>query len=216
MTYNISIQDVLLKVNKGSCPKDINLHCHTSYSDGSLHPHLLIQQAIATKIQHIAVTDHHSISAYSLMVDYLETIDNNQSKPTLWSGIEISCLVNKCLVHILGLDFDISHKALTKYTSGSSPVGMDLQAVNVINAIHDAGGLAILAHPARYRIDAITLINYSHKLGIDGVEVWYDYDSKPKWSYSEYICQQIYNRVKELGLYSTCGTDSHGFSLLGR
>ena len=32
-------------INKYSCPKNINFHCHTKFSDGSLEPYELLEQA---------------------------------------------------------------------------------------------------------------------------------------------------------------------------
>jgi len=32
-------------INKYSCPKNINFHCHTKFSDGSLEPYELLEEA---------------------------------------------------------------------------------------------------------------------------------------------------------------------------
>ena len=47
MSNHISyIREVLATVTSSSCPKSINLHCHTIYSDGSMQPEQLIDEAI--------------------------------------------------------------------------------------------------------------------------------------------------------------------------
>ncbi len=212
-----SLKIILNEINRESCPKIINLHCHTTFSDGSLTPKQLMAQATQLGLKHIAITDHHNIDAY-LQLTFNDTYNQlDISKyPKLWPGIEISCLIKNCLVHVIGLDFDINNIDLKPYTKGESVNGSALSGKVVIDAIHAAGGVAILAHPARYRIHFRDLIYESANLGIDGAEVWYDYDFNPIWQYSPLICDEIEAEINNLGLLKSCGTDTHGLSLLGR
>ena len=53
-------------------------------------------------------------------------------------------------------------------------------------------------------------------LGFDGGEAWYDYEMQPRWSWSPVVCEAIDQRLKNLGLLRTCGTDTHGVDLEGR
>ena len=92
--------------------------------------------------------------------------------PTLWSGMEISALLKGCLVHVLALGFEQGHKALQPYNQGDAVVGEPLRAEAVVNAIHRAGGLAVLAHPARYRLSHAVLIEEAARLGFDGGTGW--------------------------------------------
>ena len=62
----------------------------------------------------------------------------------------------------------------------------------------------------------IKLINEATKLNIDGIEVWYDYQRKDPWRPTDYLCDQIESYTKSKGLLSSCGTDTHGRSLLKR
>ncbi len=214
---NQELTKVISTINKDSCPNSINLHCHTTCSDGSLSPTQLIDQATKNGLQHISVTDHHSLDAYPSIINWLSVKRmNGISTPKLWTGIEISCLINRCLVHVLGFDFDISHPALSIYTKGESAVGASLSGEHVIKSIHEAGGIAILAHPGRYRVNFKDIIDKAVLLGIDGGEAWYDYDFNPIWSATPYICDKIYAHLDSKNLLTTCGTDTHGYSLLGR
>ncbi len=211
------LKKIINSITPNSCPKDINFHSHTIYSDGSLTPAQLISQAVKYNIKHIAVTDHHSINAYPDLHYLLDQHRNSQTiVPKLWTGIEISCILKKCLVHVLGLGFDLSSISLNPYTTGEAPIGNNLNAENVVKAIHAAGGLVILAHPARYRVDFVELINEAHKLDFDGIETWYDYEYNENWHISEFICESIHNKCQKLNLLSTCGTDTHGNSILAR
>ena len=208
--------DLTSKITKDSCPYFINFHCHTTFSDGSLRPEQLLDEAYKNNTKFISITDHHTLKAYLYIKKYdlLAKYPNNSLN--VITGIEINCLLNGCLVHVLGLGFDIESKSLLPYTSGESAVGNYLQISEVVKAINSAGGISILAHPARYRIPFNILINAAYENNIDGIEVWYDYSLNETWKPSEFICDEIEKLTNKLGLLKSCGTDSHGFSLLGR
>ncbi len=211
-----SIHEVFQDIDQFSCPYKVNLHCHTIFSDGSLTPIQLYNQATKLNIKHLAITDHHSIQAYQTISNHINTKNINNNITKLWSGVEISCLLNGCLVHILGFGFDVLSEAIQPYLKGESVKGSHLQASHVIKAIKDSGGLSFLAHPARYRLDFKTLIESAYLSGINGIEVWYDYDFLPDWSPTAYICNTILELTNKYKLLSSCGTDSHGYSLLSR
>ena len=208
---------VLQQVGPDSCPGDFNFHCHTVCSDGSLEPERLIEQATARGLRHLAVTDHHSSQAHTTMRAWLQRqAAAGATLPTLWSGMEISCLLKGCLVHVLALGFELDHPALQPYNRGDAAVGESLRADAVVRAIHAAGGLAVLAHPARYRLGHGELIDAAADLGMDGGEAWYDYDMQVSWRPSPLVCEAIDQQLSDLGLLRTCGTDSHGLDLSGR
>ncbi len=212
-----SLIDIIQKISPNSCPKYINLHCHTTFSDGSLTPEQLIKQAADLGLTDIAITDHHTISSYEIIANWL---NNNHMHynyvPRIWSGVEISCLLKRCLVHVLALDFEINNPSITPYLKGEACVGSYLNADSVVKSIHEANGLAILAHPARYRLNYKELIEESHNLNFDGGEAWYDYEFVNPWRPSPLICESIDRQLKSLNMLSTCGTDTHGLSLISR
>ncbi len=213
----IELRNLLSTIGPNSCPGIINLHTHTIYSDGSLDPQSIIEIATQNNLQHISITDHNSISAYPQLISSIKKqISDGYTPPKLWTGIEISCTLKNCLVHMLGIGFELNNKSMSKYINGEACIGVDLKAESVINAIHKANGLAILAHPARYRLGHHELISYAERLGCDGAEAWYDYEHKPIWSPTPYICNAINEQLNDLNMLSTCGTDSHGYNLTGR
>ena len=203
-------------INIKSCPKTINFHCHSIFSDGSMKPEDLLDQAFNNKLKFLSITDHHTVKAHK----YIEKNKLMDKYPkdsiNLITGIEINCLLKGCLVHILGLGIDIHHKSLVPYINEESPIGLNLQANSVCKAINEAGGLSFLAHPARYRIPFNVLINEAQLIGIDGIEVWYDYALNDVWEPSLFICKKIDLLAEKYKLLKSCGTDSHGYSLLGR
>ncbi|AII43445.1 phosphoesterase [Synechococcus sp. KORDI-100] len=216
-TVDHPLREVLDRVGPDSCPGQLNFHCHTVCSDGSLEPEALIEQATRLGLQHLAVTDHHSSRAHPPMQAWLrQRREAGEQVPTLWSGMEISCLLRGCLVHVLALGFELDHPALQPYNRGDAVVGEPLRAEAVVKAIHAAGGLAVLAHPARYRLGHAELIDTAASIGMDGGEAWYDYDMQPRWQPSPLVCEAIDRQLSNLGLLRTCGTDSHGIDLSGR
>lgn len=78
------------------------------------------------------------------------------------------------------------------------------------------GGLAVLAHPARYRRSPEDLIPAAAALGIDGVETYYGYDNSDPWKPSPKQTEEIRHLADLHGLMHTCGTDSHGFKISKR
>ncbi|MCX5942880.1 MAG: PHP domain-containing protein [Cyanobacteria bacterium] len=212
-----SLVQVLQGVHGGSCPGELNFHCHTLHSDGSLRPEELASQAASLGLRHLAITDHHSTAALEPAGQTLERLAQQGSAvPQLWSGIEISCLLEGCLVHVLGLDFDAQARALEPYRQGQAPVGQVLRAEEVVKRIHGAGGLALLAHPGRYRKPFGPLIDAAAALGFDGAEAYYDYAMAPHWQPTPLVCDAIASQLEKLGLLRSCGTDSHGLALHGR
>jgi predicted metal-dependent phosphoesterase TrpH len=208
---------VLATVTPGCCPSRLNFHCHTHCSDGSLSPAGLAEQALQLGLEHLAVTDHHSLAAHAPVEARLQqAARQGLSIPTLWRGVEISCLLEGCLVHVLALGFGPEHPSLKPYLQGSAVVGAALRAEAVLAAIHAADGLALLAHPGRYRLPYSRLISAAADLGFDGAEAWYDYTMAPRWSPTPLVCEAIATALQERGLLQSCGTDTHGLELHGR
>ena len=76
-----------------------------------------------------------------------------------------------------------------------------------IEGIHDAGGIATIAHPVHLKCENFahlgTVVNHLAEAGMDGIEVWHcDHDEK----YSELIL----SLAKRYNLMPTGGSDFHG------
>ena len=214
---SIKLKKIIKSITKESCPNSINFHMHSTYSDGSLTAKEIYNQAIELNIDHYAITDHHSVDAYiELSKSEDATLNYKLSFPKLWTGIEITCLLKGCLVHVLGLGFDHKSKYLSPYIDNKSAIGNELLASTVVDSIHKANGIAVLAHPARYKLPFDILIDEASKLNFDAVETWYNYERANNWIPSEFVCDKIFDCANSYSLLSTCGTDSHGLSLLRR
>lgn len=213
------LKQVWQNIDADSCPLSYNFHLHTICSDGKLIPLTLIEQAIQIGMKGLAITDHHSVDGYFIAQEWLNQLSQDKSLqdlPYLWTGVEITSNLQGVEVHILGYAFTPSHPAIRHYLQGSSPQGREADAEVVIDSIHQAGGLAVLAHPARYRRPAHELIPLAAHLGIDGVEAYYAYGNSKPWKPSEVQTEQVKQLASKYNLYTTCGTDSHGLNMCQR
>lgn len=211
--------EVFARLNARSCPTEFNFHMHTVYSDGRLQPSVLMEQAIAIGLKGLAITDHHTVGGYEVAHQWLDDWKWNhpgENAPYLWTGIEINANLLDVEVHILGYGFNINAASLKPYTQRRIVSGNNYKAKNVIAAIHQAGGIAVLAHPARYRKPCKDLIPAAAALGIDGAEAFYAYNNPNPWQPSIKETEQVQKLALEYGLYTTCGTDTHGNNLLQR
>ncbi|MBW4452227.1 PHP domain-containing protein [Nostoc sp. XA013] len=213
------LKQVFQNIDAQSCPRLFNFHMHTVYSDGRLQPSALMEQAIAIGLKGLAITDHHSIIGYQASFAWLEDWKWNNpgaSTPYLWSGVEINANLLDIEVHILAYAFTPEHPSMKPYLQRRATTGQEYQASNVIAAIHEAGGLAVLAHPARYKRSHFDLIPAASQKGIDGVETFYAYNNPNPWKPSVLESEQVQKLADEYFLFNTCGTDTHGLSLLQR
>lgn len=71
----------------------------------------------------------------------------------------------------------------------------------VLETIHSAGGIAVLAHPALY--DNFSLLEKYAGCGFDGVEVWHP-------SADEATCERLIAIAKKHKMLMTGGSDFHG------
>jgi predicted metal-dependent phosphoesterase TrpH len=200
------LKQVFQSIDAQSCPKLFNFHMHTIYSDGKLQPTVLIEQAIAIGLQGLAITDHHSIDGYLAACAWLEDWKWNNpgvSIPRLWSGAEVNANLLDNEVHILAYAFEPEHPSLKPYLQRKAVIGKEYQAASVIAAIHQAGGLAVLAHPARYRRSHFDLIPAAAENGIDGVETFYAYNNPKPWRPSILESEQVQKLAGEFGLFNT-------------
>jgi len=214
-----ALKEVFQTINAESCPLQFNFHLHTRCSDGRLEPQKLVEQAIAIGLKGFAITDHHSVNGFYQALSWLEEWKYShpeESVPRLWTGVEITAKLLGTEVHILGYAFNPKDPSMLTYLLGVSPIDEEAKAANVIAAIHQAGGLAVLAHPARYRQTATALIPEAVSLGIDGVETYYAYDNPNPWRTSPEQTKQVQQLSAQYQLLNTCGTDTHGQNLLIR
>jgi predicted metal-dependent phosphoesterase TrpH len=85
----------------------IDLHTHTTCSDGTDSPRELVNKAIVQGIEVLGITDHDTTSGWE------EATQSLRGSLQLALGAEISCLTNNGVsVHMLGLLFDPLHEEM--------------------------------------------------------------------------------------------------------
>jgi predicted metal-dependent phosphoesterase TrpH len=208
------LRQVFSEIAADSCPKRFNFHMHTTCSDGRLTPEELMNQAVEIGLKGMAITDHHSVVGYYQAIEWLA--ERDILTPHLWTGIEITAYLPPVDVHILGYGFNPEHPSLSPYLTGREPRGVDARADRVITALHAAGAIVVLAHPARYRRPPSELIPTAVELGIDGVETYYAYSNPNPWIPSFEQTETVKRLGNSYNLLHTCGTDTHGLNLLQR
>ncbi|ENP8412579.1 PHP domain-containing protein [Vibrio alginolyticus] len=197
----------------------IDLHSHTTASDGRLEPKDLVERALSFDIEVLAIADHDTVDGLALAKQYVQ--DNNLPIKII-NGIEISTVWQNKDIHIVGLNIDPENEQLSalieqqkqhritrseliaerlqkatrvgvleevRQIAGDAPVtrahfakwlvdngyAKTMQMVfkkyltrnnpgyvppnwcsmkDAVDAIHAAGGMAVLAHPGRYKLTA--------------------------------------------------------------
>jgi predicted metal-dependent phosphoesterase TrpH len=144
-------------------PFHADLHCHSTFSDGTLSPAALAQRAQANGVTLWALTDHDEVAglpqaqsaAHACGLDFL-------------TGVEISVSFANTTVHIVGLGFDADNPALQQGLHAlrnsrgprAQEMGLQLAAAGIPNAYEGAlkyvGNPALISrtHFARYLVEA--------------------------------------------------------------
>ncbi len=87
----------------------IDLHSHTTASDGRLAPNELIERAVSFDLDVLAITDHDTVDGLQPARDY---IAQQGYALKLINGIEISTVWQNKDIHIVGLNIDPQSEAL--------------------------------------------------------------------------------------------------------
>lgn len=249
---------------------NIDLHCHSSVSDGLLAPALLVERAAANGVDMLALTDHDELDglaeARARAADIgLRFVD----------GVEVSVTWGGITIHIVGLKVDPANAALRdglasiragrvlraeKMAAALSAAGIDgslegayrhardsaiigrthfarflvergcagsvgevfqrylvkdkpgyvpqqwASLADAVNWIHAAGGVAVIAHPGRYRLESPDMRRFIGEfcdLGGEGIEVVTG--SHTAEQYAQYAAL-----AREFKLLASRGSDFHG------
>lgn len=242
----------------------VDLHLHTTHSDGRWSPRKVVEEAAARGLAAIAIADHDVLTALpeaeqaarELGVELIPAVEltadwDGKTCHILGYGIDpADAPLNEALAsgerrmaeHVAGLlaairaagheltEADLA-KYNTRYATGTSVVLGMLQrgilrgpnakqlltlasrqpsaytAAEAIALLHQAGGQAILAHPARLRRDEPLLPADKFRplveAGLDGIEAWHIVQGEP--------IREHYRAVTDrLGILATGGSDCHG------
>ena len=246
----------------------IDLHVHTTYSDGTCTPEELFILAKKGNISTLSITDHDTMAAYDESI-----LLAGQYEIEYIPGIELSTDFFGQEIHILGYYLDpsylpLQHKLQTfiesrnirnekmlallqekgfniqttqlktafpnsiitrahianyllttkqiptmkvafQYIQDDGPCYVNRErydATDAIELIHQAGGLAFVAHPTLYHLDSTsyrTLFATLKEAGLDGIEAIYS-------TYSPDDTRKMKAYAKQFDLLISGGSDFHG------
>lgn len=110
----------------------IDLHCHTSMSDGALSPTEVVNRAVERNLTHLAITDHDCISGIA------EAKDAAMDRIEIIPGSELSTTFNNTQIHIVGLFLNPECSALKDYIDGQLQRRIE-RAVRIGQKLEKAG-----------------------------------------------------------------------------
>ena len=195
--------------------KNVDLHIHSNMSDGNSTPSDILRMAMAKGLKYIAISDHNTLDAYKS--------DEIKNSSMVIPAVEFDCWYGLVFYHLLAYEIDVESKVLEPFLAkdkrGSSKDMVRLFSFHrhpskLIKAIHDAGGKAVLAHPAC--CTTLNLERFVKKLvgyGLDGLEVYYPYSLRLSklWRCADSL--YIEQLADKYNLIKTGGTDFHGCNM---
>lgn len=113
----------------------IDLHTHTTASDGSLSPLSLLDRAESRGITHIAITDHDTIDGLFELQDFSKKKD---SAVKVVPGIELTATILHRSYHILGLWIDIDNLSFQDFLKNQKKIRQE-RAIKISNILERYG-----------------------------------------------------------------------------
>ncbi len=250
----------------------VDMHCHSTASDGELSPSLVVQRAAEARLTGLILTDHDTVAgcqeaaaaAVKHGIDFLPGVELSCEYPRpgtmhlLGYGVDPNSptlsRMNEQLqegrtdrnariieqMQVAGLNITMAevlaeaqgtvgrphiakvllHKgyvgtikeAFDRYLGQGGKFYQDkerLTATQAIGMVHDAGGVAVLAHPVQLRRENLaqlaSVIKDLADVGLDGVEIIHS-------DHRESLIAELQEMAARYGLLCTGGSDFHGKS----
>ena len=218
--------NILKNLSAADYYKNANLHIHTSFSDGKLHPSEIIELAKQKNLKYISITDHNTLEAYN----HIDLDSHATASPSLRmtgvdleiiTGVEFDCWYKSNFMHILGYGIDLNNEELNNLCAKNpNETKLDIvriftprKAPEIIKTIKEAGGIAVIAHPCCcWNLNIKKMITELKYFGLDGGEVYYPY-IRHRAVVKFHTIKKVRAIAKELNLLITGGTDCHGDDL---
>ncbi len=174
-------------------------HSHTLASDGMVTAVELVRAAAAIGLSVIAITDHDTLSPLEEAIEVGAGLGVDVVR-----GEEVTCSFPPG-IHVVALFIE-------------RPIRMHLSVEDTVDAIHDEGGLAVVAHPFMptwfASITAGRLRRLLETRAIDGIEVRHTAPVLPgAWKALDAFCAAHRERV---GAMVAAGDSHFGIHDLGR
>lgn len=149
----------------------VDLHMHSTCSDGILEPAPTIRWALEHGAEIVSLTDHDSVEGTAearAAVKEWNSSENffGHSSPAFITGVELSCMYESRLTHLLGYGFQIDYEPLVSLLGRISVLRVDRahRIMKLLNRMgvpltfdeafgHDAPKLIGRAHIARAMVE---------------------------------------------------------------
>lgn len=121
----------------------IDLHVHSTRSDGTYSPTQLVDYAITKGLHAFALTDHDTIDGLTEAIQYADTLRCNDTSgnvlvPEIIPGIELSTEYQGRDIHIVGLYLDYHNQAFQDYLQNFI-TSRDLRNQKMCSLLSEAG-----------------------------------------------------------------------------
>lgn len=111
---------------------NVDLHCHSTASDGALSPQAVVERALANGAGMLALTDHDSVAGLASISS------DSRARLELIPGAEFSTRWESLAVHVVGLRLDLKSDALHTTLAAQTEVRQK-RAVEIAQALKRAG-----------------------------------------------------------------------------
>jgi len=202
-------KELIKSFTKDNYKNNVNLHIHSVFSDGALDFEEAIKQAKSKGYEYISITDHNTVEGY---------LKNNfQNENIIIPGVEFDCWHRTTFFHLLGYGIDVNSDELKPFLAKNKReteadyvrIFAKRNIKNLIQAIHNAGGIAVLAHPACcWCLNLDKFVCELTKMGLDGLEVYYPYD-RHRGIIKFHSRKTVEKIADNHNLIKTGGTDCH-------
>ncbi len=190
----------------------INLHIHTNNSDGKADFKDIINQAQNKNYKYIAISDHNTMKGYT---------QTQINEHILIPAVEFDVWYKFIFCHILAYGINPENPTIKPFLAKNereikckfTRLLPTRNMKKLIDAIHSAGGIAVLAHPACCWAPSLDKLFKNLKaLGLDGAEVYYPYE-RHRGIIKFHKASTVEKFAQKHNLIKTGGTDLHGETL---
>ncbi len=187
--------DLLSREGHQETTVQVDLHCHSDASDGYYAPPVVANLLARAGVDYAALTDHQTVSG--LLPFHAAAVQHGMAEI---AGAEVAATLDATEIHLLAYGFD-PESPTVQALFAQTP-----DAAHAIAAIHEAGGIAFLAHPLQTGWAGTALDEAAERLvqvGLDGIEAFH----KP---YPVEVQDRLATLADRLGILTCGGSDYHG------
>ncbi len=206
-------KELIKSFTKDNFYNNVNLHIHSTFSDGEMSTDEIVRQAKDKGYEYISITDHNTVESY------IKTNLKNESM--VIKGVEFDCWHKTTFFHLLAYGINPESEILKPFLAKNKQeteadwvrIFAKRNIKKLISAIHESGGIAVLAHPACcWCVNLDAFVNELIKFGLDGIEVYYPYD-RHRGIIKFHSRKTVEKIADKYNLIKTGGTDCHSKEL---